>query len=290
MSRQDGRVLLGLWAASWTLGFGAGCEQKPKDPEPQATAPVATPNPASATTPPDYPQLYCQSLGKLKLKQNANLAEDIKYFCQSGSATDKLRSLIKAATDAPEDPQSQTKILVEKSLDSADGWSEFVYLWSFVAPIQPVDIKSRPVIETLAKGYSSPTTQLTTKATPMGTESLDDSGFHLKSAKMEYALVLTGDHGFRADHARTTEFNIYQVGSSEMGFSEEHMTDNQNPNYKYSTMINFSVKDGRPDKSGSVVVSLLHISIFNQGSPSVAQNTAADISKYLADSLYKALR
>jgi hypothetical protein len=272
------------------LIFGAGCAQKPKNQEPQASAPSATPSPASATTSPDYPQLYCQSLGKLKLKQNDNLLANLNYFCKDGSATDKLRSLIKAATDAPEDSQAQTNILVEKSLDSADGWSEFVYIWSFVAPIQPVDIKSRPVIETLAKGYASPTTQLTTKATPLGIESLDDTGFHLKSAKLDYALVLTGDHGFRAEHARTTEFNIYQVGSSEMGFSEEHMTDSQNPNYKYSTMINFSVKDGRPEKSGTVVVSLLHINIFNQGSPSVAQNTAADISKYLADSLYKALR
>jgi hypothetical protein len=290
MSRTDGKVLLGLCGIGLTLIVGAGCAQKPKNQEPQASAPSATPSPSSATTFPDYPQLYCQSLGKLKLKQNDDLLANLNYFCKDGSATDKLRSLIKAATDAPEDSQAQTKILVEKGLDSADGWSEFVYLWSFVAPIQPVDIKSRPVIETLAKGYTSPTTQLTTKATPLGIESLDDTGFHLKSAKLDYALVLTGDHGFRAEHARTTEFNIYQVGSSEMGFSEEHMTDSQNPNYKYSTMINFSVKDGRPEKSGSVVVSLLHINIFNQGSPSVAQNTAADISKYLADSLYKALR
>jgi hypothetical protein len=289
MSRQDGKALWGFCWLGLLSVFTLACASKQKGEAGPAPNPQP-PSPAVSSAPADYPQVFCQNLPKLKIKPVPNLEASITYFCKSGNATDKLRSLIQAATAAPDDPKEQTKIYVEKSIDTPVGWSEFIYLWAFVAPIQPVDIKNRPVVETLAKGYSSPTTEMKTTATSLGIEALDNTGFHIKSAKLDYALRITGDNGFKAEHTRTTEFNIYQVATSEMGFSEEHLIDAQNPNYKFSTMINLSIKDGRPGKTGSVVVNLLNINIFNQGSPSVAKNTAADISRYLAESLYNALK
>lgn len=282
------KVLKHFWPVGLVLLLQSACEgsRSPRSKAADSDSDETSPPPETAPSGDLFAQRYCQAIGKVKLRQD--LAAELSYYCKKDAATSKFLSLIKAAGEAP---QGQTPVYTEQETVTEDYRSEFVYLWAFAVPIKPIDIKDRQISENLAKGFQSDKIRLTTKATALGPETLDP-GLHLKSTALEYALDIQAPSGVKIENKRHTQFNIYQVGDTEMGFSEEHLTDTQNPDYSVSNMINLSIKDGRPGKDGNstIVVSLLRINFFNRKSPDTARDTTQAISQYLADSLYQALK
>ena len=286
MGRLGEKILWNLASIGLFATLLTACQGGSKS---QADQTQTTSNPPQPVLGPDYAQIYCQAIGKLKLRPEAKLSQELGYFCQNASATPKLTSLIAAAQSGF---QGDTPPIYVESETIADLYSDFVYLWAFTVQSKPIDLKDRPIAENLAKGLKTDTLTLNAKAATKGPEALDSSGLHLKSVALTYDLEILGSNGAKLSNTRNTELNLYQLGSTEMGFSEEHLTDVENKDYKVVNMVNFSLKDSRFDKdaTATVLVSALHINFFNRQSPDTARKTTQEISQFLAKSLYQALK
>jgi len=161
-------------------------------------------------------------------------------------------------------------------------------------PVRPFEVKSRPLYQFIAQGYTSDKIMLKASSQRRSDEELD-FGMHLWSVDMSYDLTVKGTQGLSLVNARKTQYNLYQVesGNEEMGLGVEHLNDPENIDYKKSTMLNFSFNDGsgyNDGKGGTVVVTLLHFVIRNQGFPATATASIQEIAKHIADTMYEGLK
>jgi len=185
-------------------------------------------------------------------------------------------------------------VLLKAKHDEENDLSEFEIAWAFHVPIRPFEVKSRPLYQFIAQGYSSDKITLKAGSQKRSDEELD-FGMHLWSVDMNYDLTVKGTQGLSLINARKTQYNLYQVesGNEEMGFGVEHLNDPENQDYKKSTMLNFSFNDGsgyNDGKGGTVVVTLLHFVIRNQGFPATATASIQEIAKHIANTMYEGLK
>ncbi|HYX33279.1 MAG TPA: hypothetical protein VE954_09210 [Oligoflexus sp.] len=238
----------------------------------------------------DYPKLYCENVEKIKLR--SDVTEELRFFCADGKPT-------KEFLDFRGDALSQTPggyqlKLLQAQHDPDGDRSEFFIAWSFHVPIRPFEVKARPIYDYVAQNYSSDVIDLKANAARRLEDPLD-SGLHLWSADMNYDLVIKGTQGLRLTSQRQTQYNLYQVqsGNEEMGFGVEHLPANDNPNYSRSVMLNVSFNDGsgyNDGKGGTVVITLLHFVLSNQGFPATATKSIQEIAQNAADGMYNGLK
>ncbi|HYX35932.1 MAG TPA: hypothetical protein VE954_22760 [Oligoflexus sp.] len=239
----------------------------------------AAANPANA----DYPKLYCDNVGNLKLR--SDVKQELDFFCRGGKPTkDFIDFRAEALAQAP--GTYQLKLLQAQHETEGDR-SEFLVAWSFRVPLRPFDVKSRPLYEYIAKNYSSDVIDLTAGSARRA-DTLD-SELHLWSADLNYDLVIKGAQGLTLNSQRKTQYNLYQVqlGNEEMGFGVEHLNDPGNQSYSRSVMLNVSFNDG---KGGAVIVTVLHFVLSNQGFPATATKSIQEIAQHAADSMYNGLK
>ena len=238
----------------------------------------------------DYPKLYCKYADKLKLRTDAT--SELAFACQNGAPTPNLIAYRKKALEQA--PGKIDLVLLKAKHDSENDLSEFEIAWSFHVPIRPFEVKSRPLYQFIAQGYASDNIELKASSSRRPDEQVD-FGMHLWSVDMNYDLTVKGTQGLNLVNHRKTQYNLYQVmsGNEEMGLGVEHLVETDNPDYQKSTMMNFSFNDGQgynDGKGGTVVVTMLHFVIRNQGFPATATTSIQDIAKHIADTMYQGLK
>lgn len=229
---------------------------------------------------------YCSDVNSVKLR--TDIAQEIKYFCNNNSPTSAMLDLVKAVHESPE---GRATIKIVEAKHGNDQWSEFLIVWGFKVPTTPIALKDRPIYDLIAKGTTTANLELSASAVRQPDETVDHA-LHIWSASLAYDLLILGSNNLRIPTKRNTQYNLYQIrpGVEDMGLGVEHLVDSQNEDYKLATMINVAFKNEVQGESGSVNLALSHIKIYNRGFPSTAETAMKEISGFLADTMFKALK
>jgi hypothetical protein len=238
----------------------------------------------------DYAALYCANAVKLKLR--TDIATEIDLICKDGKPTELMQEYrTRALTQEP--GKIAIKFLQQKSTEETDR-SEFTVIWAFHVPIRPFVVKARPLYDYIAKGYQSSDVNFAVKANRLMEAPLD-SGLHLWTTEMDYALRVNALPSLAIINDRKTQYNLYQVlsGNEEMGMGVEHLIDSPDQTYKVSNLVNFSFNDGdgyNDGKGGTVVINILRFDFNNQGFPETAITTMTSVAQALANNMYEGLK
>ncbi len=238
----------------------------------------------------DYAALYCSNAVKLKLR--SDIRTEIDLICKDGKPTELLQEYrTKALTQKP--GTIDIKFLQQKNTEASDR-SEFTVIWAFHVPIRPFVVKARPLYDYIAKGYQSSDVSFTVKANRLMDAPLD-SGLHLWTTEMDYALKVNALPSLAIVNDRKTEYNLYQVlsGNEEMGLGLEHLVNSPDQTYKVSNLVNFSFNDGEgynDGKGGTIVINVLRFDFNNQGFPETAVTTMTAVAQALANNMYEGLK
>lgn len=238
----------------------------------------------------DYAALYCANAVKLKLR--TDITTEIDLICKDGKPTELMQEYrTRALTQAP--GKIDIKFLQQKSTEETDR-SEFTVIWAFHVPIRPFVVKARPLYDYIAKGYQSADVSFAVKANRLADAPLD-SGLHLWTTEMDYALRVNALPSLAITNDRKTQYNLYQVlsGNEEMGMGVEHLVSSPDQTYKVSNLVNFSFNDGdgyNDGKGGTVVINILRFDFNNQGFPETAIATMTSVAQALANNMYEGLK
>lgn len=230
---------------------------------------------------------YCSNYTNVTLR--ANITAEMEYFCKNGAPTTEMQQLVAKIN---QDPEGKASLQTVRTVHSDDNRSEFWIVWGFKVPTAPIAFKDRPIYEYISKGFNSDKVELSGKAERLS-DALVDNVLHLWSANINYNLTIHGSNGLVIPTQRNTQYNLYQlkVANDDLGLAVEHLTDKSNPDYTVSTMLNLSFKnDTTVGATGSINLTSMHISITNRGFPSTAVTAITQISKFLADTMYDALK
>jgi len=272
---------------SGIIVLGTACgESKPKPTAAVSKAAVAPIGTAGI----DYAALYCSNAVKLKLR--TNVSNEIDLVCKGGQPTDLLQEYRTRAINQ-EPGKIDIKFLQQTSTEETDR-SEFTVIWAFRVPIRPFVVKSRPLYDYIAKGYQNADVTFAVKANRLMDAPLD-SGLHLWTTEMDYALKVNALPSLAIINDRKTQYNLYQVlsGNEEMGLGVEHLTNSPDQTYKVSNLVNFSFNDGdgyNDGKGGTIVINILRFDFNNQGFPETAISTMTSVAQALADNMYEGLK
>ncbi|WP_159455287.1 hypothetical protein [Pseudobacteriovorax antillogorgiicola] len=237
----------------------------------------------------NYVELYCKHVDKLRLRADVNT--ELSYMCDNGTPTAMMSEYRQAALDANPGEINLETLVVEHS--EADDTSEFLIAWAFYVPIRPFEVKERPIYDFVAQNYEGQSVTLESTASRKADSGLD-YGLHLWSTDMNYKVTIQATETNFLSSERNTEYNLYQVqsGNEEMGFGVETLVDTNNPDFLESTMINLSFNDGsgfNNGAGGTVVITMLHFILNNQGFPETATQSINEIAQHTADAMYSGL-
>jgi hypothetical protein len=238
----------------------------------------------------DYAALYCANAVKLKLR--TDVSTEINLVCKDGKPTDLLQEYrTRALTQEP--GKIDIRFLQQTSTEETDR-SEFTVIWAFHVPIRPFIVKARPLYDYIAKGYQNTDVSFAVKANRLMEAPLD-SGLHLWSTEMDYALRVKALPSLAIVNDRKTQYNLYQVlsGNEEMGLGVEHLINSPDQTYKVSNLVNFSFNDGdgyNDGKGGTIVINILRFDFNNQGFPETAVSTMTSVAQALANNMYEGLK
>lgn len=285
-------VLLGSTQCTKSVPEDDGGEASKTDKKPavsENTTPDTKDSAAAAAL--DYPKQYCENARRLQLRTNIDPMLD--YICKGKVPTKEFTDLRAKALAAK--PGEIELITLKTNHDEDNQKSEFTIAWAFHVKVRPFEVKSRPIWEYIAKGYDSEAITLKSTYERQPDASLDPGGLHLWSVNLSHDLVIKGSSNLLLTSKRNTQYNLYQVlsGNEEMGLGIEHLTDQGNPSFDASTMVNFSFNDGggfNDGKGGTVVVTMLHFIIANSGFPKTATDSIGEIAKNIADGMYNGLK
>ncbi|HET9238157.1 MAG TPA: hypothetical protein VFO10_12935 [Oligoflexus sp.] len=238
----------------------------------------------------DYAALYCANAVKLKLR--TDITTEIDLICKDGKPTELMQEYRTRAL-AQEPGKIDIKFLQQKSTEETDR-SEFTVIWAFHVPIRPFIVKARPLYDYIAKGYQNADVSFAVKANRLMDAPLD-SGLHLWTTEMDYALRVNALPSLAITNDRKTQYNLYQVlsGNEEMGMGVEHLVASPDQTYKVSNLVNFSFNDGdgyNDGKGGTIVINILRFDFNNQGFPNTAIETMTSVAQALANNMYEGLK
>ncbi len=238
----------------------------------------------------DYPADYCANIGKIKVR--TDIQPEIDLLCRNEKPTALLLQYReKALKQAP--GSIEVNFLTQKSTEGDDR-SQFVLIWAFHVPIRPFVVKARPIYDYIAKGYKSADVDFNVKA-DLKEDATPDSGLHLWTTEMDYALSVKPLPSLTLSNTRKTQYNLYQVlsGNEEMGLGVEHLIESPDQTYTVSNLVNFSFNDGEgynDGKGGTIVVNLLRFDFNNRGFPETAITTIYAVAQALANNMYEGLK
>jgi hypothetical protein len=234
----------------------------------------------------DYPPRYCLHVRKLKLR--AEVEDELSYFCKGTEPTKELLALREALIKTPGELKIE-KVLSSNSAETES--SELKLVWGYYFPkIRPFVVKAKPIYEFISKNMKDELIDLSAKNARQPDDSVD-SGMHLWSVKMEYALKLNAADGLVLSSNRQTQYNLYQVesGNEELGFGVETLTDGNNGDFTVSTMLNLSMNDGtgyNDGTGGAVILNMLHLKMNNKGFPETTSKAIDKLGFFFAKSMY----
>ncbi len=279
-----------LWAAICLSGVISCASSKPASPSVSSSAAADAKSAPIGTAGIDYTAVYCSNVSKIKLR--TDISPEIALICKDSQPT-ALMQEYRAKALNQEPGKIEIKFLNQKNTEANDR-SEFLVIWSFHVPIRPFVVKARPLYDYIAKGYQSDVVNFSVKANRLNDAPLD-SGLHLWTTEMDYALSVKALPSLALANQRKTQYNLYQVlsGNEEMGLGVEHLVESPDKTYTTSNLVNFSFNDGNgynDGKGGTVVINVLRFDFNNQGFPETAVSTMSAVAQALADNMYEGLK
>ncbi len=238
----------------------------------------------------DYGSLYCANVFKIKLR--TDIKTELDLMCKDGRPTALFQEYRRKALQ-----QGAQKIdinfLMLRHTEVSDR-SEYTLIWSFHSPLRPYEVKARPLYQYIAKGYQDNELRFQISPNRLNDAPLD-SGLHLWTTEMSYALEVKALPTLAIINDRKTQYNLYQVlsGNEEMGLGVEHLIESPDNTYRISNLVNFSFNDGNgynDGKGGTVVINLLRFDFVNQGFPDTAVKTMSTIAQSMADNMQNGLK
>ncbi len=226
---------------------------------------------------------FCANVGALKLRVEAS--QEIAFFCKGKSPSVEMQKLRKSVLE------DQTKrpepVLLQAEHDPETKLSQFLLAWGFSVPASLIELRDKKLYEFIAQGFQTDSLEMQASSQLRADDPLD-GGLHIYSVDLNYDLMIHGPQGLDLKSQRSTQYNLYQVkaGDEDLGLGIEHLLSSEGGGYTHSTMINVSMSDG---KGGTIVLTLLHFAINNQGFSATATRSIQDIAKHLSETMYTGL-
>lgn len=237
----------------------------------------------------NYPELYCQHVGKLKL--NVDVSEPLGKFCQDGKPTPFMLEYRDESLQRPD--QKYTIRTIYENSDRKQEQSEFIFVWSFTLPLRPFNVKEHPIYEYIVKPFKNERMDMRSNFVKR-TDDPSVTGLHLWSVDVNYDITIFPNPGLTLKNTRKTRYDLYQVqsASEEMGFGVEYLMEVDKYNFSKYTFLNIAFNDGGGFNDGrgkSVIIGYLHLQMNNQGFPQVAKQTALEIAETACQNLFDGL-
>jgi len=218
----------------------------------------------------DLAAQHCVSVYKLPLK--SDFAQEFSVLCDQNKVSANFIRLDRYAELVGDKPRSVKLALKHE----ADGFTEGLFATVYRVPIAPKWVRSAAIPEYMVSASVYDYAKLEGLVTQDLTAEL---GGDLQFGKwqLKYHTDVQTPDGSSFSTERSTELNSYQVhgGNPDIGIGAEHLIDTLNPSYRFynTTTITIGNSDG-----GSTLITIIRVSVKNNGYPELAEKVISDIA------------
>ncbi len=229
----------------------------------------------------DLAAQHCLSVYKLPMK--SDFAQEFSVLCDQNKVAANFVRLDRYAELVEDKPRSVKLALKHE----ADGFTEGLFVTVYRVPIAPKWVRSAAIPEYMVSASVYDYAKLEGLVTHDLTA---DLGGDLQFGKwqLKYHTDVQTEDGSSFSNDRSTELNSYQVqgGNPDIGIGAEHLIDTANPNYKLynTTTITIGNSDG-----GSTLMTIIRVSVKNNGYPDLAEKVISDIASAQASQVREGL-
>lgn len=225
--------------------------------------------------------IFCVHVYKLPLKADFNAELDV--LCQDKKPSETFTLIDRYAGRVGSAPRSVKLDLQHED----DGFTRGTYVTVYRVPIAPKWVRSASIPSYMVATSEFPYVKLEGEVTEDLTSSLGgDLQFGKWRLSYHSDVETPAQTSFSND--RNTELNSYQVegGNPDIGIGAEHLTDADNPDFKYynTTTITIGNEDG-----GSTLITIIRLSVRNNGFPELAEQVFSDIATSQATQVHYGL-
>lgn len=225
--------------------------------------------------------IFCVHVYKLPLKSDFNA--ELAVLCDNKKPNEAFTQIDRYAGRIGSAPRS-VKLELEHE---ADGFTRGTYVTVYRVPIAPKWVRSAQIPSYMVATSEFPYVKLEGEVLEDLTDSLGgDLQFGKWRLSYHSDVQTPAQTSFSND--RKTELNSYQVegGNPDIGIGAEHLIDSGNPDFKYynTTTITIGNEDG-----GSTLITIIRLSVRNNGFPELAEQVFSDIATSQATQVHHGL-
>jgi len=229
----------------------------------------------------DLKSIFCVHVYKLPLKADFN--QELDVLCDDKKPNDTFTQIDRYAGRVGSSPRS-IKLDLEHE---ADGFTKGTYITVYRVPIAPKWVRSAQIPSYMVATSVFPYVQLEGSVKEDLTSSLGgDLQFGKWRLGYHSEVQTPAQTSFSND--RNTELNSYQVegGNPDIGIGAEHLTDVGNPDFKYYNTTTITIGN---DDGGSTLITIIRLSVRNNGFPELAEQVFSDIASSQATQVHDGL-
>jgi hypothetical protein len=229
----------------------------------------------------DLKSIFCVHVYKLPLKSDFNAELDV--LCADKKPNDTFTQIDRYAGRVGDAPRSVKLDLKHED----DGFTSGTYVTVYRVPIAPKWVRSANIPSYMVSTSVFPYVKLEGEVKEDLTSTL---GGDLQFGKWRLSYHSDVDTPAQTSFSndRNTELNSYQVegGNPDIGIGAEHLIDAANPDFKYynTTTITIGNEDG-----GSTLITIIRLSVRNNGFPELAEHVFSDIATSQATQVHDGL-
>jgi hypothetical protein len=225
--------------------------------------------------------IFCVHVYKLPLKSDFNA--ELAVLCDNKKPNEAFTQIDRYAGRIGSAPRSVKLDLVHED----DGFTRGTYVTVYRVPIAPKWVRSAQIPSYMVATSEFPYVKLEGEVLEDLTDTLGgDLQFGKWRLSYHSDVQTPAQTSFSND--RKTELNSYQVegGNPDIGIGAEHMIDSGNPDFKYynTTTITIGNEDG-----GSTLITIISLSVRNNGFPELAEQVFSDIASSQASQVHHGL-
>jgi hypothetical protein len=262
-------------------------ESKEEGPRAFASAPVQTWDEVgdlsgeSTAIRADLKDIFCVHVYKLPLKSDFNAELDV--LCDDKKPNEAFAQIDRYAGRVGDAPRSVKLDLQHED----DGFTSGTYVTVYRVPIAPKWVRSANIPSYMVSTSIFPYVKLEGEVKEDLTSTL---GGDLQFGKWRLSYHSDVDTPAQTSFSndRNTELNSYQVegGNPDIGIGAEHLSDSGNPDFKYYNTATITI--GNED-GGSTLITIIRLSVRNNGFPELAEQVFSDIATSQATQVHDGL-
>lgn len=212
---------------------------------------------------------FCVAAYKLPLKADFN--QELDVICDDKKPNATFDLIDRYAGKIGSSPRS-VKLELEHE---ADGFTKGTYVTVYRVPIVPKWVRTAKIPSYMTAKSVFPYVQLE-GLVKEDLSSTIDLQFGQWRLAYHFDVQTPAQTSFSSD--RNTELNSYQVegGNSDIGMGAEHQIDVSNPDFKYYNTITITI--GNEDGISSTLITIIRLSVRNNGFPELAEQIFSDIA------------